>query len=181
MGALFSASSVSIDSSVDRALEIRQLKEEIAALKQDNNELRREMMRELNREIQQQRSAAPPKQPSEVSVLKVDTFVEKMLSDPATNLGFVPDVIERGAQRTMLLFLLKSMAHAVDTASIELLGHEIVLRMQPIQEEYRNLGEEGAASTLPPQYDDYNDSDYSDSLGDQEGVTTTVNAHDIPL
>ena len=179
MGAIFS-SNANIDERVERALEVRRLKEEIDALKQTNDELRHEMMRELNKGLKVRARGAPgdnPKQASEVSVLKVDNFVDKLLSDPATNLGMVPDFIERPAQRTTLLFMLKAIAHAVDTSSIEFLGHEIVMHMQPIQEGCSEL-DEGESDEPLPQYEDYSDHDYEGSPKPRSG---DINAHSIPM
>ena len=110
-------------------------------------------------------------------MLKVDNFVDKLLSDPATNLGMVPDFIERPAQRTTLLFMLKAIAHAVDTSSIEFLGHEIVMRMQPIQEGCSEL-DEGESDEPLPQYEDYRDRDYEGSPKPRSG---DINAHSIPM
>jgi hypothetical protein len=185
MGAIFSANNTNIGERVERALEIRQLKEEIESLKQDNNELRREMMRELNKGLRLRVRGGPgdgddgdgKRAPSEVSVLEVDNFVDKLLADPATNLGMVPDFIERPAQRTTLLFVLKAIAHAIDTSSVELLGHEIIMRMQPIREKCDEL-EEGEADEDLPQYDSYSDEDYDELSEPKEG---DVDARSIPM
>jgi hypothetical protein len=144
MGISFS----SADAAVDRAMEIRRLHDEVESLKDDNNQLRRDLMELLNGSRVRSRGASrglggggggggggAREEASQVSVARVDAFVEGLLADPETNLGFVPDFIERPAQRHMLLFLLKAIGHAVDTTTIEFMGHEIILQMRPIERE----------------------------------------------
>ena len=62
MGAIFS-SNANIDERVERALEVRRLKEEIDALKQTNDELRHEMMRELNKGLKVRARGTPGDNP----------------------------------------------------------------------------------------------------------------------
>lgn len=124
---------VSTDSAIDRALEIRRLHDEVETLKEDNNQLRKELMHVLNHGKKMRSAAVNTEDLSQISAAQVDAFVDKLLADPDTNLSFVPDMIERPAQRTMLLFLLKAIGHAVDTTTIEFMGHEIVMKMKPIE------------------------------------------------
>jgi hypothetical protein len=148
MGAVLSHSN--IDERVERALEIRQLKDEIESLKRDNNELRLEMMRELNKGLKvRARGGEPEKLPSEISALVVDELVEKHLADSDTNLCAVPDFMERPAMRAMFLYLLKTMAHGVDTMKLEFFGHEIIARMQPIREKCDEADEGDTDEPLP--------------------------------
>lgn len=181
MGGVLSSS---IDERVERALEIRRLKEEIESLKRDNNELRHEMMRTLNNNLAMRSRAVGGEKdgfhlpPSEISTLIVDNLVEKHLADPDTNLCAVPDFMERPAMRAMFLYMLKTMAHGVDTMKLEVFGHEIVAHMRPIQEPFDDV-EEGETDEPLPQYDSYNDSDYRRS--DEGDVKGDLNAHSIPL
>lgn len=130
MGNLFSSSDRRFDEAVDRAIQIRQLRAQIEALKADNNDLRQEMMTMLNGP--KTRSRGADRLPSEVSMVQAEAIVEKMLSDPATNLGFVPDMIERPLLRRTIQYLLKSMALGLDTSTFETFGHEVIMRMRPI-------------------------------------------------
>jgi len=189
MGTVFSSNS-SLDERVGRSLEIMRLKEEIESLKQDNNELRREMMRELNRGSRLRRAGEAEnggRQASEVSVLEVDSFVDKLLADPATNLSMVPDFIERPAQRTTLLFMLKAIAHALDSSSVEFFGHKIVMRMQPMREPLVN---DGGSDDELPQYGSYHEEDYrgvndeeddEDDEDDGKNKKEAINVNGIPL
>ena len=111
--------------SVEHQLAIRALQNEIESLKQDNDELRRSLR--ANRDVT---TKAADK--SVVSSTAIDEFVEGLLADPETNVAYVPDMIERPLERKMLLVLMKSVAQLVDSASIQFMGHEIVLEMRPV-------------------------------------------------
>ena len=177
MGGVFS-SNTALDDRVERALEIRRLKEEIASLKQDNNELRHEMMREINKDLA--KFGGEPdniRKPSEISALVVDKLVEAHLADPDTNLGAVPDFIERPAMRAMFLYMLKTMAHGVDTMKLEFFGHEIITHMRPVRKECPEL-DEGEADEGLPQYDSYGEDDYRGGISEEGDA---VSAHAIPL
>lgn len=176
MGAVFSST---IDERVERALEVRQLKEEIESLKRDNNELRSEMMRTLNKEFEIRArggNLGDTEPASEISTLIVDELVEKHLADPDTNIGVVPDFMERPAMRAMFLYMLKSLAHGVDTMKMEIYGHEIVARMQPIKKHFDEV-DEGDTDEPLPQYDSYGDEDYHRS----EEPAPSLDVHSIPL
>ena len=176
MGGVFSSNSNNhLDAQIDRSLRIRRLEYEVESLKADNNELRREMMRELNRPAINRRGAAEEKL-SEVSRLEVDRFVDGLLADPDTNMAAIPDFIEGPAQKTMLMFLLKAVAHAVDTSAIEFMGHEILLRMQP---KHKGKPSEDAEPD-EGEYGDYEDQDYS-AQGSSYSTDRSINANGIPL
>lgn len=125
MGLTLSSSSVESE----QALKIKNLEAELKSLKEDNVSLRKQIVNMIA--LRAIRDSGQP-EPSQVSVVHVEQFVEKLLADSTTNLSFVPDAIERAMEKNMLLFLLKAVAHAVDTASIQLMDHEIVMHMRPI-------------------------------------------------
>lgn len=131
MGGLLSTET--LDERIDNILTIRQLKAEIESLKADNNALRKEMMTELNRSAS--RDVAESKQPSVVSQAAIDLFVETLLANPTTNLGMVPDFIERPGERQVFGYLLGALAKVFDSAKIELVGHEVLMHMRPKQTE----------------------------------------------
>lgn len=178
MGVLFSRNEDSIENQVDRVLRIRQLEHEIQSLKADNNELRQEMMRELNqRRVGVQAKGMVWEHPSEVSQLEVDRFVEGLLADPNTNMGAIPDFLEGPAQKTMLMYLLKSIAHAIDTSAIEFMGHEVVMRMQPM-----HTGEPDPPHTPDEgEYGDYYDEDYEEGEGGNNNLSVDFDANSIPM
>jgi hypothetical protein len=70
---------------------------------------------------------ASPAPASRVSDVALDAFVKTLLADPGVNMRFVPDAIEGAVYRNVLKMVLHSLAHASDTAGIELLGHHIRL------------------------------------------------------
>lgn len=116
-----------IEMHVDRALRIRELEKEIESLKSDNNALRRELT-----EHHARATRTNEKQHSEISVAQVDAFVDALIADPATNVAYIPDAIERPLERKMLLYVLNALAHVVDSAQINFMGHELLLRLQPL-------------------------------------------------
>lgn len=152
---------------VSRELRVMQLEQEVRALKVDNNELRRQLMSKL-RDRSGGTDGAPDGQVSAPSVVSPEIayeIVEQMLADPMSNLGFVPDFMERPLERQTLLYLLKGVARTVDSARIEILGHELLMRMQPI---VRGAPEDNIANAVsgPPEegYSDYDDRDISSEV-----------------
>lgn len=121
-----------VAASVEHQLAIRELQNEIQSLKRDNDELRKSLS--VNRDVPSVNDHAK----SVVSSTAIDDFVEGLLADPETNIGYVPDVIERSLERKMLLVLMKSVAQLVDSASIKFMGHEIVLEMRPVKTELKS-------------------------------------------
>jgi hypothetical protein len=121
-----------VAASVEHQLAIRELQNEIQSLKHDNDALRKSLS--VNRDV----SGANDHAKSVVSSTAIDDFVEGLLADPETNIGYVPDAIERSLERKMLLVLMKSVAQLVDSASIKFMGHEIVLEMRPVKTELKS-------------------------------------------
>lgn len=145
---------------VNDELEAERLRREVNALKQDNNALRREMQRHLNTRAGN-RGAHVPNQKSEISGARIDQVVDEMLANPETNFAMIPDMIERPALKSAMTYLLGSMAYGMDTALIQVWGHEFVGRWRPVQE-----------TTAPPiaqprePYSDYSEEDYSNRVDD---------------
>lgn len=143
-----------LDVRVSREIRILQLENEIKALKADNNELRRQMM---NQYRGANRSAGEPARPvSVVSPDRVEELVDAMLADPMTNLGFVPDFMERPLEKRALIYVLKALARTIDTSRIELAGHEILMHMRPIERQPIDI------ETACPPADGYSDYDERD-------------------
>ena len=169
MGSFFS-----IETHVDRALRIRDLEAEVETLKNENAQLRREITRELKTRSRNR----GPRTKSEVSMLKIEAIVDQMLLDPETNLGWVPDAMERPLLRKSLMYMLKAVSHTTDTSSIKFLGHEIVMRMQPTKDQDVIEEEEKEVSA----YSEYGDTDYEYNTTSEGDLTTqSFDANEIPL
>jgi hypothetical protein len=69
---------------------------------------------------------------SEISEQAIDDVVKKMLADPNTNLGAIPDMIEGPIEKKTLKMLLGAIAKISETSSISLLGHEIKFIIRPL-------------------------------------------------
>lgn len=118
-----------IDQRIDLHLTVRELQAEIKSLKEDNDLLRNELKSHLA--MKTTKAVDDVKQRSVVSSEVVNVFVEQLLSDPTVNVGFVPDMIERPLERKMMLAILGAIGHLLDSASVEVMGHEILLCLQP--------------------------------------------------
>ena len=143
---------------VNDELEAERLRREVNALKQDNNALRREMQRHLNSQVGGNRSANATDQKSEISGARIDQVVDEMLAHPETNFSMIPDMIERPALKSAMTYLLGSMAYGMDTALIQVWGHEFVGRWRPVQQPTARQPREP--------YSDYSEEDYSNRVDD---------------
>lgn len=118
------------------------LQAEIDSLKRDNDSLRAMLKEEMRRCIIQERNSSISNQESSsASVVSIDIahqIVDQLLADPASNLSFVPDFLERPMTEKAIVYLLKALAAFVDSTNIETMGHEISLRMKPIEPTRRN-------------------------------------------
>jgi len=75
---------------------------------------------------------APKKQLSEISVQKINEFVDKMLTDENINIKYLPDFVERQIYINIFTILISLLNNTLDTAVIQLLGHEIKFNINPI-------------------------------------------------
>lgn len=143
---------------VAHEIEKLQLRNEINALKADNNELRKQLMVMYRGQLSTGNRRAVAEEPSFVSPEIVAQMVEQMLADPMTNLSFVPDFMERPMEQKALTYLLKALAKTVDTTRIEIAGHEILLHMQPVAKVENDVSPD-CHETRDPQdaYSDYDD------------------------
>jgi hypothetical protein len=146
-------------------LRIQQLERELETLKQDNIDLRKELELKLRQQLHQRAQRSPgAREPSEISSVCVAQFVDQILADRKTNMGYVANLIERPLEIKMMTQLLNSLGHLVDTATIQLMGHELRLRLEPLLEHQQqqqqrnrrepNLDEAGAIGEGYSSYDD---------------------------
>lgn len=118
-----------IDQKIDRALRLKELEEQVELLKFDNDQMRKHLVnlqtrsRTVNNVCEQQTSG--------VSKFEIDAFVEELMANPETNLGFVPDIIERPMIRKILYLVMNALSKVVDTTSVRFLGHELNFSINP--------------------------------------------------
>ncbi len=122
----------SIDAKIQIQLQLKEMEKEINDLKRDNTQLRRELLSKLRQQSNQRSKDVDSKQPSEVSSVQIDLIVEKQMNDMNNNLGFVPDFVEKPLRVKAITSIMHSLADIIDTTSIEFMGHEIVMHMQPL-------------------------------------------------
>lgn len=58
-------------------------------------------------------------------------YIEQILQDPACNIKYLPDAVERHMYRTIFQSVIGLLDKVVSSSKIELLGHEITLSMNP--------------------------------------------------
>lgn len=173
-----------IEVHVDRALRVKELENMVSELKLDNNNLRAELMQKF-RQQENQRST-DVKKVSEVSSAQIAVFVDNMLATPESNLSYVPDFIERPLEVRTITYLLNAMAHTIDSAKLEFMGHEIVMRIQPKTES--PVASAALTSIQPSERKkltkalngDQGDDQYSSYSDEELGVTRTQSMVGLP-
>lgn len=73
-----------------------------------------------------------PDIPNKISDEAIDTFVASLLADPEINICALPDAIERTIYKKVLKVILGAIGHVADNADIELIGHRITVRIEPV-------------------------------------------------
>lgn len=68
----------------------------------------------------------------DISSEQIDTFVDQLLAEPAINLGWLPDVMERRMDRRIIELMLGAMDKALASASITIAdGHVLTMSLHP--------------------------------------------------
>jgi len=75
--------------------------------------------------------AAPPT-PAALSDAAVRRIVDAFLRNPDVNQTYLPDAIERRLYYNMIKLFLGVLSESLKHAKVELLGHQIVLHMDPM-------------------------------------------------
>ncbi len=160
-----------IEEHVDRALRIKELEREVMSLKEDNNSLRRD----LSRHVSLPKVSAPSEKKSVISAAQINAFIEKLMADPETNLSYVPDILERPMEQKTLMYIMNALAHTVDSADICFLGHQLIMKLQPVIVAEKTM-------TVPKQYSEYDDDEYENVIEIVKGKSElSYDANTIPL
>jgi heme oxygenase len=69
----------------------------------------------------------------EVSKLRIQEAVDKMIANQNINIGYLPDIVERQLYKNMFNILLNLLDELSDGVSIKVLGHEITMKMKAIE------------------------------------------------
>jgi len=70
---------------------------------------------------------------SEVSREKISAYVADVLKDPSQNIWLVPDRVEGALYESAIQIAVGAIAHVLESARVELLGHEIRFILSPIK------------------------------------------------
>jgi uncharacterized protein YfkK (UPF0435 family) len=62
---------------------------------------------------------------------QINRYVEELLADPETNIGILPDGIERPLYRNIFKLMLKIMNKVMGSISFELIGHKLNMNLIP--------------------------------------------------
>ena len=71
---------------------------------------------------------------SELSIKRLNNFVEELLQNEKTNIGFIPDFAERQIYRNTFKILFKLMDKLFETTSIKFMGHKLKLDIEPLKD-----------------------------------------------
>lgn len=70
----------------------------------------------------------------ELSIKRLNNFVEELLQNEKTNIGFIPDFAERQIYRNTFKILFKLMDKLFETTSIKFMGHKLKLDIEPLKD-----------------------------------------------
>lgn len=73
-----------------------------------------------------------------ISEEAIDKFVEDYLNSPSVQHGYLTEAVEGVVYRKALKSALHAVAAAADTAKVELINHELVFSLRPINREPQN-------------------------------------------
>lgn len=108
----------------------RELQRELDAVKKVNEQLLEEI-----RHNREQRLAVAGGQRTikgvNISRERVLAWVDDQLSKPDSNIGWMPDVVERKLKTDIFVMLLGLVEHLLETTKIEVMGHEISFELEP--------------------------------------------------
>jgi hypothetical protein len=69
-----------------------------------------------------------------LSKRNIDDFVSTLIKDEDVNIAFLPDIVEKQIYINTLSILLHLVEHVLTDTKVEFLGHEISIRVNPIEE-----------------------------------------------
>ncbi len=120
------------------------------ALKELNNTKHNYEVLKKEYEILFQRSTEVHKVPSKISEKAIDDYVKAVFTAPSVvqQRGFITDAIEGAVYKKVLKAILCSVAHAVDSAQVQFIGHKLTFCIEP-------LGDAVARSISPEVQDGY--------------------------
>jgi len=68
------------------------------------------------------------------SEANINKYIEAILANPDTNIGWLPDIVERRIYKNIATLLLNAMETTVKSSEIKILGHRLRFAMDPIIE-----------------------------------------------
>ncbi len=97
-------------------------------------ELERKKIKNKEKEKEEKKSKNIEKNKlNHISETKIEEFIESVLKNENINIDYLPDVVEKQIYKNVLLLLFNLIDKSVDKLSIQFIGHEIKLVIQPIE------------------------------------------------
>lgn len=85
---------------------------------------------------------------SEVSRDKISAYVADILKDPSQNIWMVPDRVEGALYESAIQIAVGAIAHVLESARVELLGHEIRFVLSPIRNDSSSKNSQSSTSPM---------------------------------
>lgn len=67
-----------------------------------------------------------------ISLVQIDKLIDQIMKE--RNIEYLPDFVERQVYRNILTIIFNLLEGTIDNSSIQLVGHEIKLTINPIKE-----------------------------------------------
>jgi len=134
---------------------IRELKKENESLKEYNEQLHQKIL-EIDKKVNNRSnknvdSSVPRPRLSEISKVKLEAHIEKMLKDKSINIKYLPDFVEEALYRNIFGMLLNLLDYTLETANIELLGQQLQLDLKAPSKDEENTEEDIQKALLESQ------------------------------
>lgn len=111
------------------------LQEENAYLQKVNADLEKEVQKlkdNLSPETGLSLTQLSPNELRSKSEKNIDKYINEILSNPETNISWLPDIVERRLYKNIAVVLLNVVETTVENSEMTFLGHRIKLVMDPI-------------------------------------------------
>ena len=118
--------------------DVSKLREENAYLNKEIARLQSQLVRVETNHIANQANGGmslltslSPQQLRQLSMKRIDEFVNEILANPDTNIGWLPDAVESRLYRNFATVGLKAIEAIIENSNIHVMGHKISFVMDP--------------------------------------------------
>jgi hypothetical protein len=111
----------------DKELLISDLGKQVESLKHMNLQLEQKLKESVMKPIIKGNTTKV----NELSKVKIDEFVEKLLEDQTVNIKYLPDHVEKALYRNVLNLIIGLLNNTFNTMSVKFLGHNLTFNIMP--------------------------------------------------